>query len=200
MKKHVLHRALTVVAVLAATIAVVPAAPATARPAGDTGRLSNRVPAPPARPTHKAPPGSAAPQARAFAPGQDICYVAFVHDRGWQSWVCNGDLSGTRGEKIWIDSLAFIQWGAGTVCATAFLNGFGWQNERCGTDNQVFQVGTIGFNLGVHGLVMSVTAATLCFRVAVVLSTWADELCTTNGGIGGISSPFEIDAFLAYFR
>jgi hypothetical protein len=36
--------------------------------------------------------------------------------------------------------------------------------------------------------------------VAIVASTWADELCTTNSGIGGVSSPFEIDAFLSYFR
>jgi hypothetical protein len=200
MKKPILHRALTVLAVLAVTIAAAPAAPAMAGPAPDTGRLSTRVPAPPARPTPKAPPGSAAPQVRAFAAGQGICYVAFVHDRGWQNWVCNGDISGTRDQQVWIDSLAFIQWGAGTVCATAFLLGFGWQNERCGTDNKVFQVGTIGLNMGVHGLVMSVTAATLCFRVAVVSSTWADELCTTNGGIGGVSTPFEIDAFLSYFR
>jgi hypothetical protein len=203
MKKRVLQRVLAVVAVLAAVLAVLPPASASARSDRHTGGVTG-IPAAPARPTHRHATATAGPDVHTFAAGQDICYVGFVEGKGWQSWVCNGDIAGThspRGQDPrTLESLAFIQWGAGTVCAQVFITNFGWQNERCGTDGQVFQVGTVNLNMDIHGMVMSVTAGTLCFRMAIIISTWADELCTTNGGIGGQTSPFQIDAFLAYFR
>jgi len=149
-----LRRWITVVATLATVLAVSAAVPASAT----------------TDPTGPPRPGV----------GAHICYQAQVSTIGWLDWVCDGNVGGTTGRNRAILALRFKEWGQGTICATANVRNFGWQNLRCGFEGEVVEVGIADGSDPMYGLQIKVDGS-LCLRPHVKNVGWRDTRCSGWG-------------------
>ncbi|MFC0602912.1 hypothetical protein [Streptomyces palmae] len=75
-----------------------------------------------------------------------VCYQAHLKGIGWQDWRCDGEMAGTTGRAISIDSIRF-HYPASTIeiCATAHRSNYGWDSRwACTTpSNRTIQVGDV---------------------------------------------------------
>jgi uncharacterized protein YjdB len=78
---------------------------------------------------------------------QNVCLNGHVQTLGDQGWNCadlaNGQpaKAGTTGQGLRLEGVHIRTWGGPTLCAQAYLQDTGWQQEQCGAD---IWVGTSG--------------------------------------------------------
>lgn len=84
--------------------------------------------------------------------GRSICYAAYVEDRGWLPYVCDGQYAGTIGEGRRIEEIALETFNVGGICADAHIENIGWQGWKCGADQTTFAVGTTGKSLRLEAI------------------------------------------------
>lgn len=114
-----------------------------------------------------------------------ICYVANLRGLGWQQWVCDGDIAGSTGRSIAMETMQFQPYGMGQLCVTGYVQGFGWQNQRCGGDGEVLQIGTVGQGLQLEGLTLWAGSARLCGNFHWQDHGWSGTVCAEPGdGLG----------------
>jgi len=116
----------------------------------------------------------------------NICYQAYVQNRGWQFPVCNGQVAGTTGQNLRMEAIKIWLFNANAgerVCYQAHVQNIGWQASVC--DGQV--AGTTGQSLRLEAIQLSLVKPgpndAVCYQAHVQNIGWQSPVC--NGQTAG---------------
>jgi uncharacterized protein YjdB len=130
------------------------------------------------------------------ASAERICYRSHVQSLGWGQWLCDGQLSGTKGQNRRLEAIQIsAPFVGGSVCYEVAVADLGWK-VACNGD----VAGTTGQSRRVEGLSINYNNAppntTLLYR-AFFSGAWSEKRIASTilgGGLGFLDSGLKFEA------